>query len=172
MRDTIIMKKIVKQYIGIKYNATGIFGYSFREGGTELFHISCPALPNPDIALAGFQKKLWHRNYDGQITLAPGVRRNVVDESGKMQGYYRYVGINEFDIVIEKATARVRAFEDGWSVFIETTPVAEILRLTESERNRFEENGYDMEERFQVNILEDTDFSLYPYIMAIPILRF
>ena len=77
-----------KQYVGIRYNATGVSGYSFRKDGTEVFRVSCPVMPKPDILLSGFGKTLWHRNYDGQITLCPGVRRNVTDESGSVRGYY------------------------------------------------------------------------------------
>ena len=166
------MAKMERQYIGIQYHATGIFGYSFRENGTELFNMDCPVLPEPDIALSGFGKKLWHRKYNGRITLFPGIRRNITDESGNIQGYFEYAGLHEFRIVTEKGIAWVKAFEDGWKVFIGTAPAAAILRLPESERNCFTENGFDMEERFLVNIHEETDFSLYPYIMAIPMLGF
>lgn len=162
----------MKQYSGIQYSITGAFGYSFREGDTEQFNISYLVLPKPDIALSGFHRKLWHRNFDGQITLCPGVRRNIVDESGNMQGYYEYAGINEFHIVTEKAAARAKVSDAGWQVFIGTELIAEILRLPECERKRFEENGFDMEQQFQVSISEETALSLYPYIMAIPVLGF
>lgn len=164
--------KQVKQYTGIQYSTTGAFGYSFRKGDTEQFSISYLILPDLDITLSGFQRKLWHRNFDGKITLCPGVRRNIIDESGNVQGYYEYAGTNAFHIVTEKASARVKVSENGWQVFIGTDLTAEILRLPECERKRFEENGFDMERQFQVNISEETDLSLYPYIMAIPVLGF
>lgn len=164
----------LKQYTGIQYSTTGAFGYSFRDSDTEQFNISYLILPDLDIILSGFHKKLRHRNFDGQITLCPGVRRNIVDESGNVQGYYEYAEINEFHIMTEgtAARAKVKASEVGWQVFIGADLIAEILRLPECERKRFEENGFDMELQFQVNISEKTTPSLYPYIMAVPILGF
>ena len=161
-----------KQYVGIRYNATGVSGYSFRKDGTEVFRVSCPVMPKPDILLSGFGKTLWHRNYDGQITLCPGVRRNVTDESGSVRGYYEIARLGEFFIVTESARAFVRASEAGWHIFTGGRLTAELLRLPENERTRFSENGFDMEKRFRLNILKGTDTTMIPCIMAIPLLGF
>lgn len=168
-KDVMVMEE---QYVGIRYNATGVFGYSFRKGGTEVFRASCPVLPKPDILLSGFGEALWHRNYDRRITLCPGARRDVTDESGSVRGYYEIVELGEFVIVTESARARVRASEAGWQIFAGGDLTAELLRLPENERVRFTENGFDMEKRFRVNILRQTGASIYPYIMAIPLLGF
>ena len=46
--DFLIRKKDT-EYIGIRYQATGVFGYSVREGKTEILNISSLVLPKPDI---------------------------------------------------------------------------------------------------------------------------
>lgn len=162
----------MEQYVAVQFNATGVFGYSFRRGKTERFCISYLVTPNPDVTLSGFHQELYHRNYDGDITLVSGVRRNFTDSSGNIRGYYEYTGQKEFNIVAGAVKARVYAFCDGWRVFAEGVQAAELVRLPISERKRFEENGYEMESRFLVNIFGVVDFSIYPYIMAIPVLGF
>lgn len=163
---------MAEQYIGIQYNATGVFGYSFRKDGAEVFRASCPVLPKPDILLSGFGEELRHRNYDRQITLCPGARRNVTDASGSVRGYYEIAELGEFLIVTESARVCVRASEAGWHIFAGGDLAAELLRLPENERGRFTEHGFDMEKRFRVDILRQMDTWMIPYIMAIPLLGF
>ena len=50
--------------------------------------------------------------------------------------------------------------------------VALISRLAEDEREHFTENGLDMEERFLVEVMDDTDEELLPFICAVPVLGF
>ena len=97
------MAKTERQYIGIQYHATGIFGYSFRENGTEQFNMNCPVLPEPDIALSGFGKKLWHRKYDGRITLLPGIRRNITVNPGIYKGILNMPDYMNFALLQKRA---------------------------------------------------------------------
>ena len=161
-----------KQYRGIRYSATGIFGYSIREGETQRFDINCPVLPHPDIQLAGFHRTLWQRDYDAQLTLGPGVRRVISNRFGRADGYYEYTGPDTFDLVSKRGRAHVKAKKDGWLVFWKGATAAEILLLAKGQGRRFEENGLDMEERFLVNIETKIPSALLPYILAIPVLRF
>lgn len=162
----------VKQFIGIQYNTTGISGYSFREKGTEVFDICCPVCPNPNITLSGFGRELSWRGCIDNITSVYGTRRNVIDESGYTQGYYEYTDMYEFEIVTNNVTARVRRLEEGWNVYVGAIRVAEFRRIDACERRRFEENGYEMEEWFRLNIIADLRTSIYPFVMAIPLLGF
>lgn len=160
------------QYTAVKYDATGIFGYSIRKDGIELGNISCPVLPQPDITLSGFGSKLWHRKYDNETTLQPGIRRVLVDAYDVVQGYYEYTSLSTFDIVTETIRAHVNTTECGWEVCSELCTVAKILRLPTAERTHFAENGFDMENRFLIDVFDSTDHSLLLLIMAIPMLGF
>ena len=166
------MTKMKRQFIGIQYNATGLFGYSFRENGREIFKTGCLVVPNPDVELIGFGKKLWHRNLDREITLFPGVRRNITDETGNVVGYYDYLDFNQFNIIADNTELTVYVFENGWKIYCGTELVSSIYRLKVSEREQFIENGIDMETRFSVTVSEEISDSMYPYIMAIPMLGF
>lgn len=159
-------------FVGTRYCATGVFGYSFRKGEDEVFCITSPVLPNPDIYLNGFHQELIHRHYDGELTLIPGVRRIFVDASGELQGYYEYKSLSEYRIGAGNMTASVKTSDNGWLVFDGANHLANIERITPNNLQRYEENGYDMELRFLITISKKTDLSLYPYIMAIPMLGF
>lgn len=168
------IKKTIKDvvYTAVRYYATGVFGYLIRDGETDICSINSSVMLNPDICIRGFEKNYVHKHYDGQITLAPGVRRTVADEFGNVQGYYEYVSLNEFWIIAGNSMVSVKVSENDWTVYSEGRQVAEIRRLPEKERTRFAENGYDMEKYFLINISSETDFVFYPYIMAIPVLGF
>ena len=162
----------MRRLIGIQYCTTGAFGYSFREDGTEWCNIGCLSLLNPDISVSGSGQELWHRDYDRDMTLVPGVRRNFIDQSGYVRGYYTYTGQNKFDITTENELAHVEGNDHGWRVFKAGKLVALVHHLPQSERTQFEENGFDMETRFLIDILDTVDVLFYPYIMAIPVLAF
>ena len=159
-------------YVGIRCHATGVFGYSFRNGEKEVFTISSLVLLNPDVYMRGFNKEFVHKHYDEQMTLVPGVRRTIVDQQGKMQCYYEYVKMNEYRIITNGVVASVKVLENGWKIYQGKIHVADILRIPKMERIRFEENGYDMEKCFLINISTKADSVLYPYILSIPMLGF
>lgn len=162
----------IRRFIGIQYMATGIFGYSFWEGKTEVVNISMQVLPRPDIDVDGFGKKLRHRHYDREMTLCPGARRDVIDVNGLVEGYFEYVDLDRFLIVTGQTRVRVHVWKDRWGIYQNSDLVAEVILLDVSERVRFAENGIDMEKRFLVHIFQKIDDSLYPYIMAISVLGF
>lgn len=166
------MGKMEKQYVGIPYNATGMSGWSFREDGAEVFRVDCPVMLHPDISMSGFGLRLWHRNYDGQITLVRGARRDVADGSGSVVGFYEYGSLGEFRIVTRDAGASVRAVEDGWIIFRGRTVLAELHRAPKAAKAGPEENGRNMEVRFLAKIHEEAERSLYPFLLAIPLLGF
>ncbi|MGN0998537.1 MAG: hypothetical protein ACI4PO_03180 [Faecousia sp.] len=124
---------------------------------------------HPDISMSGFDLRLWHRSYDGQITLVRGARRDVADGSGSVVGFYEYGSQGEFRIVTWDAGASVRAVEDGWIVFHGRTILAELHRAPKPARARF---GRNMEVRFLTKIHEEAEPSLYPFLLAIPLLGF
>lgn len=166
------MQESPAQYTAIKYDATGIFGYSIRKDGAEVGNISCPVLPQPDITLSGFGNKLWHRQYDSEISLCSGIRRQLVDAYDVVRGYYEYIFPGAFDIVTETTRVRVNVTERGWEVCSGLYTVAKISRLPAEERTRFSENGLDMECRFLIDIFDSADQSLSLLIMAVPMLGF
>ena len=159
-------------YVGIMYHTTGMSGYSFRSGEKELFRITSPVLPNPSVYMCGFHQILVHEHYDNQLTLVPGLKRTIANQNGNVQGYYEYVKIDESRIITKSVVASVKAYENSWIIYQGNTQVAKILRIPQGERIRFEENGCDMETRFQINISKKAASELYPYIMSIPMLGF
>lgn len=164
-------RKKSEQYVGIRYSATGVFGYSFCSKNGEAFHVMCPVVPNPDIYLSGFRQKLIHSRFNGQLTLFPGVRRDVTDESGRICGSYIFLSPYEFCITAE-ACATVRLVDGGWEVWEEAKKTADIRRIPQERRTRFTENGCDMEPWFEVTVTRDASPALLPYIFAIPMLGF
>ncbi len=169
---SLLFKKKEVTYVAIRYNATGVYGYSFRNREKEVFKISCVVSPNPDVYMCGFNKELVHKNLDEQMTLIPGIRRTIVDQYGKIQCYFEFVKMNEYHIITKRVAASVKVLENGWEIYQGETRVANILRIPKMKRTRFEENGYDMEEYFLITISKKTDFELYPYIMSVPMLGF
>lgn len=159
-------------YTGYRYTATGVFGYSFRQGTTEVFSMSSSVMPNPDVCLTGFGKRLVHKHYNSAITYVPGIRRNVVDGAGNLQAFFEFESFCSFRMTAEDISASVRILSTGWIVYVGTEPVAEIQRISESQRVRFSENGLDMESFFHVQIYDTADSRLHPYILAIPMLGF
>ena len=133
-----LFKKKDTSFVGIRYCATGVFGYSFKNGEMKVFNISSQVLPNPDIYMNGFNQELVHKHYDGSLTMVPGVRRTIVDRLGKLQGYYEYVALNEYRIVVGSVMASVKSSENGWKVFNGTKQLAHIHRIPEREIHRFE----------------------------------
>lgn len=159
-------------YTGIRYTATGIFGYTYRDReNREVFHITCPVMPNPDISMNGFHQELVHRRFNGQITLFPGVRREVTDKTGKLLGYYELVNGYTFRIEAD-VSASVKMLRHGWEVYEGPKAVARILRIPQEDRLQHEENGYDMEPFFRLTLSPDASPALLPYIFAIPMLGF
>ena len=162
-------------YVGIQYSATGVFGYSFRdEFDNEVVTVNSLVLPRPDIQITASGRKLWHRQFDGGITLAPGIRRNIEDENGKTAVYFEYMDIDAFRICIKKnQTLFVSVGPERWIISDgDDGVVALISRLAEDEREHFTENGLDMEERFLVEVMSDIDEELLPFICAVPVLGF
>ena len=160
-------------YVGVRYSATGVFGYSYRnKKKKEVFNINCLVAPNPNIYMYGFDKELIHKQYDGQITLLPGLRRNIVDKSGETCGYYEYTNLNKFRIVVAGVSATVKVVDNGWAVFKGRKKIANIRRISKEKMIRYEENGYDMELCFEVSFTNDATPLFYPYIFAIPMLGF
>ena len=159
-------------FFGYLYSATGVFGHSFRLNEKEVFSISGFVAPNLTFILHSPNEKLLHKDYDGEITLAPGGRRMIEDESGKPNGYYEYVDIDEYNIVLKKLLFFVKVLENSWKVYRCGKLLASIDKIPLVERIRFQENGYDMEKCFVVKISSKIDESLYPYIMSIPMLGF
>lgn len=158
---------------GIRYHATGVFGYSFRQGEIELSRISNSVLPNPDIYLFGYmQESLVHKHYDSNLTRIPGVRRTVVDKIGNVCGYYEYISQNTYRIVVNNESLHVFVYEDHWEIYTDIVLVATIYQIPENQRVRFVETGYDMEEWYKLTVTPGVNWSFYPYISAIPILGF
>lgn len=170
--DLRFKKKTATNYIALQYSTTGMFGYSLRDGQQEVLRISCMPMPNPDIYISGFNKELKHEHYNREMTLVPGVRRNFVDRLGNTQAYYKYISLNEFCIVAGSVRALVKGTELGWDIYDEKKQIANIRRISRNESRRFVENGCDMEAYFSINMYSTADIALYPYIMAIPMLRF
>lgn len=165
-------RKKYEQYTGIRFSATGIFGYTYRNHkNEEVFHILCPVMPNPDISMNGFHQELVHRNFNGQITLFPGVRREITDKSGNLWGYYEFVNGYEFRMGSD-IRASVRVTEYGWEVHDDFGKIAEVRRIPGEKRTRYEENGYDMEPFFHVTVASNTNPAFLPYIFTIPMLGF
>lgn len=167
-----IFKKEAIKYLGYIYNATGVFGHSFKYGNSEVFSISGIVMPNPTFYLTGFNEELLHKNFDAETTLIPGVCRKIEDKFGNLHGYYEYVDENEYVIVVKNKSVSVKVIEDGWQVYDGKNILASINIILLAERSRFQENGYDMEKAFIVNISPTVDTVLYPYIMSIPMLGF
>ena len=162
-------------YVGIQYSATGVFGYSFRnEFDHEVVTINSLVLPRPDIQITSYGRMLWHRQFDPGITLVPGVRRNIENENGKTAAYFEYVDIDAFRICIKKKQILfVSVCPEGWIISDgDDVVVALISRFAEDEREHFTENGLDMEERFLVEVMDDIDEELLPFICAVPVLGF
>jgi len=164
-----IDERLTIKYFGIQYSATGIWGYSFRDGDNEVVHLSSLVLLRPDIHISGFGKELCHKNYDSEMTLFPGVRRNILS-GGQIEGYYEYVSVNEILISAANEILKVNPFKNRWHIFNDSKMLAKIER--KKEEVRFTENGLDMVERFIINVLPDVKEELYPYIFAIPVLGF
>lgn len=119
----------------------------------------------------GFHQELVHRHFNGQITLFPGVRREVTDKTGKLLGYYEFV--NGYTFCIDAGvSASVKMLRHGWEVYEGQKAVARILRIPQEERLQYEENGYDMEPFFRLTLSPDASSALLPYIFAIPMLGF
>lgn len=39
------------------------------------------------VKMNGFSETLWHRSFDREITLIPGIRRNIVNENDELYGF-------------------------------------------------------------------------------------
>ena len=167
-----IFKKEEIEYLGYIYTATGIFGHSFKHGDSKVFSINSMVTSNPTLYLNGFDQELLHKNFDGEITLIPGVCRKIEDKFGDLHGCYEYINATEYVIRVKNKSVLVKVTENGWHVYINKKILASVNIIPSVERNKFQENGYEMELAFVVNISPTVDTILYPYIMSIPMLRF
>ncbi len=165
-------KKEEIEYLGYIYTATGVFGHSFKCGVSKVFSIESMIMPNPTFHIIGFNQELLHKNFDGEITLIPGVSRKIEDKFGNLHGCYEYVNATEYIIRTKNKSVSVKVTENGWQVYKEKELIASIDIIPLAERNKFQENGYDMEMAFVVKISPAVGDFLYPYIMSIPMLRF
>ncbi len=162
----------VGRLIGIRYKAAGIYGYSFWQGKTEVISINIPVRPDPEVEIDGLGKKLRHRHYDREMTLYPGVRRDVIDDRGLVEGCFQSIDLDDFWIITGPNRLNVHVRKDRWEIYQKSGLAAEMVILDESERVRFTEKGIDMEKRFLVHIFQEIDESLYPFILSIPVLGF
>ena len=167
-----VSEKKGRTYAAIRYSVTGVDGYIFKKGDAEVFQILHLVMPHADILMRGCGKVLNHKNYDADITLLPGVRRTVVDELGKPQGYFMYVSFKEFRIGVGSMVFSVKISANGWEVFDGAKRLANIYKIPAAEMRELKWQGYDEDTRFIINISEGTNALLYPYIMAVPVLGF
>lgn len=161
-----------EKYIGIKYDATGVWGYSYRVGHDPVASIGALFVPNPDIFVSGYGYKLCHKKYDYDMTLAQGVRRVFVDDGDNDIGYYEYDNTGKFIIVGGNKTLVVKTFIDEWKIYDDQKLVAVISRIDEENIVRFEEDGFDMETRFNVSMIDCLSEVFRLMIFAIPVLGF
>ncbi len=158
--------------IGIRYSATGVFGQSFFRDGIEVFSVAGDVLPMPNIYMNGFGLELICRSVDGEITLVPGVRREILDSNNQIYGYYEYISMGEFYIRRGTYTLKVFVYEWGWRVCFGDEEWAIVMRMNQEERVRYEEDGFDKELRFKVELNQELEKDLYPLILSIPMLGF
>lgn len=165
-------KNKIERYVGFNYTTTGAFGLLFKNGVTQVFSINGFVLPNPTFSLKYKNSMLLHKDYDSQITLIPGTRREVKDEFGNLHGFYEYSNTNQFIIAVKKLVIWVNITQDGWEVYKGSKLIARVKRIALNEKTKFQENGYDMEKSYIAEISQQIDDLLYPYILSIPILGF
>lgn len=157
---------------GIQCNTTGYFYYSYQQEHKELFTIGHDIVPNPDIIMTGFGKKLYHKSFDPEITLFSGQKRAVIDDNDNIFGFFEFIDPEQFYLIQGNNVILVQVQDDGWNLYHNSQKTASILRIDTDKRKHYEENGYAKETRFHIVISEDTPEAMLPLILSIPILGY
>ena len=172
-------KKVCREFKGYQYDATGVFGYSFRENNKEVVNLSMTVAPEPDIYIEASGEKFCHEKYHGDITIFPGLKRTVVNRKTDEEIYYEVTRDLNYFIHSNKGKLFVKQSVTNWEIYTYyaegnnsvTMRVAEINRTNPLSAEKFEEY-FDYTEYCTVSIQEWIDEYWYPFIMAIPVLGF
>lgn len=157
---------------GIQFSTTGFFGDEYYSDQNRIMRVESIVVPRPDVRIFYDNKSYWHRKYDGGITLVPGQKRFVEDESRNVYGFYEYVDLKQTKICINDTYIEYHYENDQWIFSNGEDNIAEIIIKPETERRRYSEEGFDKEERYDIRVKKEIDKRWYPLILATPWLGF
>lgn len=156
---------------------------TYWEKDIEMCTVSGPVQPDAQVRLAGFDRELLHRNYDRDITLFPGVHRNVENADGSLCGYYEFLSLGCFHLVCGEVFLKVYTNENGWEIYANRDKMLVAMITKEQDRKQIsgadsgEESqptkaGEQSEDRYSVFLDTVLPPELQAMILGIPVLGF
>ncbi len=157
-----------EQLQGFRYDATGVFGYSFYKGRDLLCNTSSMVVPDPDVVITGHKVHWVSKHPTGRVL--PGLTRTVYDSDHHSKiGDICYLSPGKYEI---NGSIQVLAENDGYLFSCDNEPIAQIHRYTGEWEWKPESAEYEYTPYFQISLSTKLDKQLLFFILSFPMLRF
>lgn len=157
--------------IGYRFNATGVFGYTYYTAGNRVCSVSSIVDPSAPVMIHG-NGVAWTSNFDFFRTIFPGTTRNINDESTGTP-LFRIVFGNTGQYKINDSIT-VYCDEEKYTFYCDDKVIAKILRFNgeSGDLQKPSDTDYNYEPYFEVTVYNGIETELLMLILAFPMLKF
>ncbi|MCM1307544.1 MAG: hypothetical protein NC223_02985 [Butyrivibrio sp.] len=158
----------VSEFVGYRYEATGVWAYNFYKGKEKICSVSSIVAPSSPIMIYGFGYS-WKSEL-GDSTAASEHTRYVCDCSDDRKLYkIIYKGNGKYEI---NDSLLVYCDAERYSFFCDNRLIAEINRIADKSDFELLSTAYDAEPYFDIFTQDRMDEQLLMLIFSFPMLRF
>lgn len=161
----------INRLTGYRFDATGVFGYSFYNDVNKFCSVSSSVGLSAPVRILGNRVK-WKSDFDN-CTVFPGLARSIIDESKGTQ-LFSIVYINSGEYKINESVS-VYCDIDNYTFYASDKVIAKIYRFsgeTDHRQKISETDSYDYKPYFEVVTINEIAPELRMVILAFPMFRF